>query len=112
MIHLMDAIHDVAPKARFYQSSTSEMFGLATTSPQDESTPVAPANPYAAAKVFAHRLLDLYRNHYGLYVVAGILYNHESPRRPLQFVTAKISPRRRRPSRPVSRKSSTSATST
>jgi len=90
VIHLMDAIHEVAPKIRFYQSSTSEIFGLSTSAPQDETTPVAPANPYAAAKVFAHQLVELYRGHYGLFVTAGILYNHESPRRPARFVTAKV----------------------
>jgi GDPmannose 4,6-dehydratase len=90
VMHLMDAIRDVAPKTRFYQSSTSEIFGLTTTSPQTEDTPVAPANPYAAAKVFAHQLVGLYRSHYGLYAAAGILYNHESPRRPIRFATAKV----------------------
>jgi GDPmannose 4,6-dehydratase len=90
VIHLLDAIREVAPAARFYQSSTSEIFGRAATSPQDESTPVAPANPYAAAKVFAHQLVGLYRSHYGLYCCAGILYNHESPRRPPQFLTQKV----------------------
>jgi len=90
VIHLMDAIREVAPKTRFYQSSTSEIFGLTGVSPQDEATPVAPENPYAAAKVFAHQLVALYRSHYGLFAAAGILYNHESPRRPARFVTAKI----------------------
>jgi len=90
VIHLMDAIREVVPRARFYQSSTSEIFGLTATSPQDEGTPVAPANPYAAAKVFAHQLVELYRSHYGLFAASGILYNHESPRRPAKFVTAKI----------------------
>ena len=90
VIHLMDAVREVSPHSRFYQSSTSEIFGLATTSPQTEDTPVAPANPYAAAKVFAHQLVALYRAHYGLFACSGILYNHESPRRPPQFVTAKV----------------------
>jgi GDPmannose 4,6-dehydratase len=90
VIHLLDAIREVAPAARLYQSSTSEIFGRATASPQDEATPVAPANPYAAAKVFAHQLVGLYRSHYGLYCCAGILYNHESPRRPPQFLTQKV----------------------
>ena len=90
VIHLMDAVHEVAPRARFYQSSTSEIFGLTPVTPQDEATPVAPANPYAAAKVFAHQLVALYRAHYGLFACSGILYNHESPRRPPKFVTAKV----------------------
>jgi GDPmannose 4,6-dehydratase len=86
----MDAVREVSPHSRFYQSSTSEIFGLTTSTPQTESTPVAPANPYAAAKVFAHQLVALYRAHYGLFACSGILYNHESPRRPPQFVTAKV----------------------
>ena len=90
VIHLMDAIREAGRPIRFYQSSTSEIFGLAETSPQDERTPVAPANPYAAAKVFAHQLVGLYRAHYGLFACSGILYNHESPRRPIRFVTAKV----------------------
>ena len=90
VIHLMDAVREVSPHSRFYQSSTSEIFGLTTATPQTESTPVAPANPYAAAKVFAHQLVSLYRAHYGLFACSGILYNHESPRRPPQFVTAKV----------------------
>lgn len=90
VIHLLEAIRLWKPSVRFYQSSTSEIFGLATSWPQDETTPVAPANPYAAAKVFAHQIVQMYRGHYGLFVVAGIVYNHESPRRPRTFVTRKI----------------------
>lgn len=90
VIHLLDAIRVVGPRIRLYQSSTSEIFGLARETPQREDTPVAPANPYAAAKVFAHQLVGLYRSHHGLFCCAGILYNHESPRRPTQFVTQKI----------------------
>jgi GDPmannose 4,6-dehydratase len=90
VIHLLDAVREVAPRARLYQSSTSEIFGLTSTSPQREDTPVAPANPYAAAKVFAHQLVGLYRAHHGVFACAGILYNHESPRRPPQFLTAKV----------------------
>ena len=90
VIHLLDAIREVRPEARFYQSSSSEIFGLTTASPQDEATPVAPANPYAAAKVFAHQLVSLYRAHYGVFACSGILFNHESPRRPPWFVTAKV----------------------
>jgi GDPmannose 4,6-dehydratase len=90
VIHLLDAIREVRPETRLYQSSTSEIFGLAAESPQHEDSPMAPANPYAAAKVFAHQLVGLYRRHYGLYACSGILYNHESPRRPPRFVTAKV----------------------
>jgi GDPmannose 4,6-dehydratase len=90
VIHLMDAVREARPGARFWQASTAEIFGRATTSPQDETTPVAPANPYAATKVLAHELVGLYRAHHGLFAVAGILYNHESPRRPPTFVTAKV----------------------
>lgn len=90
VIHLLEAVRLSDQPIRLYQSSTSEIFGLTTICPQDESTPVAPANPYAAAKVFAHQIVQMYREHYGLFVVAGILYNHESPRRPAQFVTRKI----------------------
>jgi GDPmannose 4,6-dehydratase len=90
VINLLEAVRGSRRPARFYQSSTSEIFGLARTSPQDEETPVAPANPYAAAKVFAHQVVSLYREHYGLFATSGILYNHESPQRPLQFVTRKV----------------------
>ena len=95
-IHLLEAIRSVRPTARFYQASTSEIFGLSEHSPQDEDTPVAPANPYAAAKVHAHHMVQLYRRHYGLFAVSGILYNHESPRRPPTFVTRKVTDAARR----------------
>ncbi len=90
VIHLMDAMRAEGAQTRFYQSTTSEIFGRTRVCPQTESTPVEPTSPYAAAKVFAHELVALYRNHYGLYACSGILYNHESPRRPPQFVSAKI----------------------
>ncbi len=90
VINLLEAVRGSRKRARFYQSSTSEIFGLSPTSPQDEEVAVAPANPYAAAKVFAHQVVSLYRAHYGLFAASGILYNHESPRRPPQFVTRKI----------------------
>lgn len=89
-IHLLESIRLERPQTRFYQSSTSEIFGLSEHSPQDETTPVAPANPYAAAKVFAHQIVTLYRRHYGQFAVCGILYNHESPRRTENFVTRKV----------------------
>lgn len=75
---------------RFYQASSSEMFGQATTSPQNESTPFAPIHPYAVAKVFAHHTTVNFRKAYGLFAVCGILFNHESPRRGEEFVTRKI----------------------
>ena len=90
VIHLLEAIRAGSPSTRLYQSSTSEIFGRADSSPQSEKTPVSPANPYAAAKVFAHHIIDLYRNHYGMFAVSGILYNHESPRRPPEFLTRKV----------------------
>ncbi|MGQ0670366.1 MAG: GDP-mannose 4,6-dehydratase, partial [Actinomycetota bacterium] len=74
-----------------YQASSSEMYGRATTSPQDESTPFAPVHPYAIAKVFAHHSVVSFRQAYGLFAACGILFNHESPRRGEEFVTRKIS---------------------
>jgi GDPmannose 4,6-dehydratase len=90
VINLLEAVRAARRPMRFYQSSTSEIFGLTRSSPQDEDTPVAPANPYAAAKVFAHQVVSLYRDHYGLFAASGILYNHESPRRPPEFLTRKV----------------------
>jgi len=74
---------------RFVQASSAEIFGTPETSPQDESTPVRPVNPYGAAKAYAHLMVDVYRAR-DLHAVSAILYNHESPRRPEQFVTRKI----------------------
>ena len=74
---------------RFVQASSAEIFGLPGRSPQDEDTPIRPVNPYGAAKAFAHLMVDVYR-HRGLHAVSLVLYNHESPRRPAQFVTRKI----------------------
>lgn len=74
---------------RFVQASSAEIFGQPTTSPQDESTPVRPANPHGAARAYAHLMIDVYRQR-DLHAVSVILYNHESPRRPEQFVTRKI----------------------
>jgi GDPmannose 4,6-dehydratase len=91
VIHLLEAIRANGGSTRLYQSSTSEIFGCANDTPQSEETPASPANPYAAAKVFAHNIVDLYRNHYGIFAVSGILYNHESPRRPPEFLTRKVS---------------------
>jgi GDPmannose 4,6-dehydratase len=86
---LLDAVGKVAPTARIFLASSSEIFGLPDTAPQNESTPVRPVTPYGAAKAYSHHLASVYRRH-GLYVAAGILFNHESPRRPKSFVTRKI----------------------
>jgi GDPmannose 4,6-dehydratase len=87
---LLDCMRQVTPKARFYQASTSEMFGDAEESPQNERTRFNPRNPYGVAKVYGHLVTRNYRQHHGLFAVSGILYNHESPRRSLDFVTRKI----------------------
>src|SRR5215212_2747781 len=86
---LLDAVGQIAPKARIFLASSSEIFGLPDSAPQNESTPIRPVSPYGAAKAYSHHLASVYRRH-GLYVAAGILYNHESPRRPESFVTRKI----------------------
>jgi GDPmannose 4,6-dehydratase len=79
-----------APKARFYQASSSEMFGQVVETPQRESTPYYPRSPYGVAKVYGHWITVNYRESFGLYAVSGILFNHESPRRGLEFVTRKV----------------------
>lgn len=89
-VRLFEAARHQAPTARIYHASSSEMFGPGSASVQDESTPFNPANPYAAAKVYAHHMARIYRESYGLYITCGILFNHESERRPLHFVTQKI----------------------
>ena len=86
---LLDAVRQTCPRARFYQASSSEMFGAAAP-PQDESTPFVPRSPSACAKVFAHQLCQNYRDAYGMFIACGILFNHESPRRGIPFVTRKI----------------------
>jgi GDPmannose 4,6-dehydratase len=88
---LLEAIRLVNPQARFYQASSSEMFGKAVEVPQRESTPFYPRSPYGVAKVYGHWITVNYRESYGLYTVSGILFNHESPRRGLEFVTRKVS---------------------
>jgi len=88
---LLEAVRVAAPKARFYQASTSEMFGLARESPQREETPFHPRSPYAAAKVYAHHMTVNVREAYGLFACSGILFNHEGPRRGIEFVTRKVS---------------------
>jgi GDPmannose 4,6-dehydratase len=87
---LLEAVRQVAPKARFYQASSSEMFGKVTETPQTESTRFHPRSPYGVAKVYGHWITVNYREAYGMHASSGILFNHESPRRGLQFVTRKI----------------------
>ena len=87
---LLEAIRLAHPAARFYQASSSEMFGKAIETPQRETTPFYPRSPYGVAKVYGHWITVNYRESYGLYAVSGILFNHESPRRGLEFVTRKI----------------------
>jgi len=88
---LLDAVRQVCPRARFYQASSSEMFGRARETPQRETTPFHPRSPYGVAKVYGHYITVNYRESYGLFACSGILFNHESPRRGLEFVTRKIS---------------------
>jgi GDPmannose 4,6-dehydratase len=87
---LLEAIRLVDPGIRFYQASSSEIFGDPAEVPQTESTPLAPVTPYGVAKAYAHFSARSYRQRYGLYACSGILYNHESPRRPLQFLPRKV----------------------
>jgi GDPmannose 4,6-dehydratase len=91
VVRVLDAIRLVDPEIRFYQASSSEMFGKARESPQNETTPFHPRSPYAVAKVYGHWITVNYRESYGIYAVSGILFNHESPRRGREFVTRKIS---------------------
>jgi GDPmannose 4,6-dehydratase len=88
---LLEAVRLVRPGARFYQASSSEMFGMAAATPQHEGTPFHPRSPYGVAKVYGHWITVNYRESYGMYAVSGILFNHESPRRGLEFVTRKVS---------------------
>src|SRR5512142_1130080 len=88
---MLEAIRFVNPKIRFYQASSSEMFGKVLEVPQTESTPFYPRSPYGVAKVYGHWITVNYRESFGLFGVSGILFNHESPRRGLEFVTRKIS---------------------
>jgi GDPmannose 4,6-dehydratase len=87
---ILEAIRLVSPKTRFYQASSSEMFGKVREVPQSEATPFYPRSPYGVAKVYGHWITVNYRESYNLYAVSGILFNHESPRRGLEFVTRKI----------------------
>lgn len=87
---MLDAMRRVCPKARFYQASSSEMFGKVQAVPQVETTPFYPRSPYGVAKLYGHWITVNYRESYGVYAVSGILFNHESERRGLEFVTRKI----------------------
>src|SRR5438477_2645015 len=87
---ILDAVRRVDPSIRFYQASSSEMFGKVRQTPQTELTPFYPRSPYGVAKVFAHYITVNYRESYDLFAVSGMLFNHESPRRGLEFVTRKV----------------------
>jgi GDPmannose 4,6-dehydratase len=87
---ILEAIRLAHPSAKLYQASSSEMFGKVRESPQSETTPFYPRSPYGVAKVYAHWITVNYRESYGLYAVSGILFNHESPRRGIEFVTRKV----------------------
>ena len=89
-LRLLEAIRSVDPSIRFVQASTSEMFGAVREAPQRETTPLAPRSPYGAAKAFAHHLTINYRESYGMHASTAIMFNHESPRRGLEFVTRKV----------------------
>ena len=88
---LLEAIREVDTGTRFYQASSSEIFGEPVESPQTEETPLSPLTPYGVAKAYAHFITRSYRRRYGLHASQGILYNHESPRRPLEFLPRKVS---------------------
>lgn len=90
LTRLFEAARETCPKARVFQASSSEMFGEARQTPQSETTPFHPRTPYGVAKVYGHQLVQVYRETYGLFVCSGILFNHEGPRRRLEFVTRKI----------------------
>ncbi len=90
VLRMLEAIRQLAPAARFFQASSAEMFGNAAEMPQRETTPLHPRSPYAAAKTYAFHIIGSYRDSYGMHASNGILFNHESPMRGLQFVTRKI----------------------
>jgi len=90
VLNCLEAIRNLKPDTKFYQASTSEMFGDNMNAPQNEETVLSPVSPYACAKVYAHNLVINYRKAYNLFACSGILFNHESPRRGEQFVTRKI----------------------
>jgi GDPmannose 4,6-dehydratase len=88
---MLEAVRRIDPDIRFYQASSSEMFGKVRETPQNEQTPFYPRSPYGVAKAYGHFITVNYRESYGLFAVSGILFNHESPRRGLEFVTRKVS---------------------
>ncbi|MBW5448366.1 GDP-mannose 4,6-dehydratase [Cohnella sp. CFH 77786] len=88
--NMLEAVRMACPSARFYQASSSEMFGKVMETPQRETTPFYPRSPYGAAKVFGHWITVNYRESFGMYACSGILFNHESPRRGIEFVTRKV----------------------
>lgn len=90
VLNMLEAVKQVKPDVRFYQASSSEMFGKVVETPQKETTPFYPRSPYGAAKVFGHWITVNYRESYDLFACSGILFNHESPRRGIQFVTRKV----------------------
>ena len=90
VVRFLEAIRNINPEAKFYQASTSEMFGDNPYEEQSEETQFEPSSPYAAAKLYAHNMMRIYRKGYGLFACTGILFNHESPLRGLEFVTRKI----------------------
>lgn len=87
---LFEVIRQIKPSCHIYQASSSEMFGKVLQTPQNEGTPFNPVNPYAAAKLYAHNIAKIYRDSYKMFISCGILFNHESPRRPMSFVVQKI----------------------
>ena len=90
VLNMLEAVRRAAPRARFYQASSSEMFGQVACSPQDEQTPFYPRSPYAVAKLYAHWMTVNYRESFKLHASSGILFNHESPLRGIEFVTRKV----------------------
>lgn len=91
VVRLLDAVQqECGPETRVFQASSSEMFGNPDEDPQTETTPLRPVSPYGASKAFAHHIASVYRDSYAMYVACGIMYNHESGRRPPQYVTRKI----------------------
>ncbi len=90
VLRILEALRQLKPDARFFQAASAEMFGNAAEMPQRETTPLHPRSPYAASKTYAFHIVDSYRDSYGMHVSNGIMFNHESPLRGLQFVTRKI----------------------
>jgi GDPmannose 4,6-dehydratase len=87
---MLEAVRIVNPQLHVYQASTSEIFGATSEAPQNETTPFRPHNPYGVAKLYGHLMVSTYRERYDMHASSGILFNHESPRRPLEFVTRKV----------------------